>query len=81
MNDDNKRKGIKPVPPNYRSYMNEAQLAQLVTIEGFGWNLKFIRRPMQGEKVVVVVSPDGGSIGVLEEDGRLNLDPHIIIRD
>jgi hypothetical protein len=81
MNDDNKRKGIKPIPPNYRSYMNEAQQAQLVTIEGFGWNLKFIRRPVHGEKVVVVVSPDGGSIGVLEEDGRLNLDPKIVIRD
>ena len=81
MNDDNKRKGIKPIPPNYRSYMNEAQQAQLVTIEGFGWNLKFIRRPPNEDNVVVVVSPDGGSIGVLEEDDRLNLDPKIVIRD
>jgi len=81
MSDDNKRKGIKPIPPNFRSYMNEAQQAELRTIEGFGWDLKFIRRPMFGESVVVVVSPDGGSIGVLEEDGRLNLDPDIDMRD
>lgn len=60
--------------------MNEAELAELVTIEGFGWNLKFIRRPINEDNIVVVVSPDGGSIGVLEDDGRLNLDPNIIIR-
>jgi hypothetical protein len=29
----------------------------------------------------VVVNPDGNSIGILEEDGRLNLDPDIDMRE
>ena len=78
---DDKRNGEKPIPDNIKEYMNDAQLAHLHTIEGFGWELKFIRRPLFQQKVVVVTNPDGSSIGVLEEDGRLNLDPNIIIRD
>jgi len=80
MNDE-KRHGEEPVPDHVRDYLNEAQLAELHKIEGFGWQLKFIRRPLFQEKLAVVVSADGNSIGVLEEDGRLNLEPDIVIRD
>ena len=79
MNED-KRKGDKPVPDNIKDYMNDAQLAELHTIEGFGWQLKFIRRPLFMEKLVVVVNPEGNSLGILEEDGRLKLDADIELR-
>ncbi|MDH5570810.1 MAG: hypothetical protein OEY89_03530 [Gammaproteobacteria bacterium] len=78
---EDKRKGDKPVPDNFKDYMNDAQLAELRKIEGFGWRLKFIRRPLFMEKLVVVVNPDGSTIGVLEDDGRLKLDPDIVLRD
>lgn len=77
---DDKRKGEKPTPDDVKEYLNDAQQAELQTIEGFGWSLKFIRRPLFQETVVVVTNPDGSSIGILEEDGRLNLDPNIEIR-
>ncbi len=80
MNND-KRKGEKPIPNNVKDHLNDAQQAELQTIQGFGWNLKFIRRPLFQERVVVVTNPDGSSIGILEEDGRLNLEPNIVIRD
>lgn len=79
MIDDN-RKGNKALPGNASRYLNEAQQDQLRVIEGFGWSLKFIRRPLFQDPIPIVMSPDGGSIGVLETDGRLNLDANIEIR-
>ena len=79
MNED-KRNKETPVPDNIKQYLNDAQQAQLKTIEGFGWNLKYIRRPLFQESIVVVTNPDGTSIGILEEDGRLNLESDIEIR-
>lgn len=76
-----KRKGQDPIPDHLDSYLNEAQMDQLHTIERFGWKLKFVRRPPFQQVVVVVANQDGSSIGILEEDGRVNLEPDIIIRD
>ena len=78
---NDKRKGEKPVPDDVNDYLNEAQLAELKTIEGFGWKLKYIRRPVFQQPVIIVTSQDGSSIGILEEDGRLNLDANIDTRD
>ena len=76
-----KRKGDKPLPDNIEAYLTAEQIIGLRKIEAFGWQLKFIRRPLFLEVVAVVTNPDGSSIGILEEDGRINLDPDIIIRD
>jgi hypothetical protein len=78
---DEKRKGDKPVPDDVKEHLNYAQLALLRTIEGFGWRLKFVRRPLFREPVIVVTSHDDSQIGILEDDGRLNLDPGIDTRD
>ena len=78
---DDKRSNDKPVPDNINEYLNEAQSAELHHIESFGWTLKYIRRPLFQERVVAVMSPDGTSIGILEEDGRLNLESNIDTRE
>ena len=78
---DDKRIGEKPVPDNVKDYLNGDQLAKLAAIERFGWTLRYIRRPLFRECVVVVMNQDGGSIGVLEEDGRLNLEVDIETRE
>lgn len=77
---EDKRKGEQPVPDDIKDYLNQAQLGELHKIEGFGWKLVYVRRPLFQETVVVVTDAGGGSIGVLEEDGRLNLDPGIETR-
>ena len=77
---DDKRTGDSPIPEDIKEYLNEDQLDQLHTIEGFGWHLKYVRRPVFQEPVIVVTSQDGQSIGILEEDGRLNLEPNIKTR-
>ena len=75
-----KRIGEDPIPEDIKNYLNEDQLDQLHKIESFGWHLKYVRRPVFQEPVIVVTSQDGKSIGILEEDGRLNLEPDIKIR-
>ncbi|MEW8014503.1 MAG: hypothetical protein AB2807_06900 [Candidatus Sedimenticola endophacoides] len=50
-------------------------------MENFGWELKFIRRPLFQEPVAVMVDPSGKICGVLEESGELNRDSDIVIRD
>ncbi len=77
---NNKRKGEKPIPDDIENYLNDAQQVELNTIEKFGWSLKFIRRPLFQDNIVVVANPDGSSFGILEEDGVLNLQPDIEIR-
>ncbi len=72
-----KRKGEWPIPDNLEDVLNAMQLIALSEIEAFGWELRFVRRPLFQEAVPVVFSGDGDQIGVLEEDGRLNLQPNI----
>jgi hypothetical protein len=80
MNND-KRSSDMSVPDNINDYLTDAQFAELHHIESFGWTLKYIRRPLFQERVVVVMNPDGSSIGILEEDGRLNLESNIDTRE
>ena len=76
-----KRSSDMPVPDNINDYLTDAQFAELHHIESFGWTLKYIRRPLFQERVVVVMNPDGSSIGILEEDGRLNIESNIDTRE
>lgn len=69
-----------PIPEHVEKYLNEDQQAQLQTLEKFGWNIKFIRRPLFQEPVVIVVNPSVNSIAVVENDGRLNQQPGIELR-
>ena len=78
---EDQRRGVDPVPHDVTRYLNDDQLAQLHTIEGFGWKLKYIRRPTIEEVVIIVSNQEGSSIGILEDDGRLNLEPNIETRD
>jgi len=78
--DYEKRKGERPVPERLQKYLNDAQMSELRTIESFGWEIKFVRRPLFQNPVVIVAKPDDGSICALEEDGTVNHNPDIILR-
>ncbi len=75
-----KRKGERPIPDNLEDLLNVMQQITLGEIGKFGWELRFVRMPLFQEAVPVVFSGDGDQIGVLEEDGRLNLQPNIEYR-
>ena len=59
--------------------LNDAQLATLVTLERFGWEIKFIRRTPEG-KVAVLFDPDVRKYAVLGDDGELDESPGITFR-
>ena len=78
---DRREKKLPPIPVNYLEYLNDDQRAALRQIESYGWTLKFIRRPLFQIPTIVVINADGTQYGVLEDDGRMNLDHDLIIRD
>jgi hypothetical protein len=75
-----RRTGKDPIPKNLERLLSDTQVLALHQIENFGWHLEFMRRPLFQDPVAVVVNADRTQIGVLEEDGRINMEPDIKIR-
>jgi hypothetical protein len=63
-----------------RKDLNEAQRTTLNDLERFGWQLKFVRRPLFKPSVPVVFDGDRKTFAVLEADGTLNEQPGFDIR-
>ena len=76
-----KRMGMPPIPPNYEKLLTASQMVALRSIEGFGWSLKFVRREGLPVPIPVITGADGVAIGVIDEDGNINMKPDITIRD
>ncbi|MEJ2619662.1 MAG: hypothetical protein P8163_05245 [Candidatus Thiodiazotropha sp.] len=70
-----KRTGIPAIPDNFTELLNQWQQNTLKKIEGFGWRVKFIRRPLFQEITIVVTNPTGDQIGTLEQDGEVCVHP------
>jgi len=79
--DVEKREGLPPIPANYEHLLTAAQLMALRSIENFGWSLQFVRREGRTVPMPVIKGADGKSIGVIDEDGNLDMNPKIVIRD
>lgn len=76
-----RRRDFKPVPALNLRQLNEAQRLALTTLEKFGWELRFVRRPMFMPPVPVVCDPDQRKFAVLEADGSLNEAAALSVRD
>jgi len=63
-----------------RLQLNEAQRATLNELERFGWELKFIRRPLFQESVPVVFDRERKAYAALRPDGTLDDRPAFDIR-
>ena len=75
------KRGIQaPIPSNIGRYLNEAQLLALRSLESFGWELLFVRRPLFMAPVVVVTSPDTAQYALLEDDGSVNMKSGLQLR-
>lgn len=79
--ENEKRKGEPPVPSGLEGVLSPDQLMTLRQIENFGWQVAFVRRPLFQQSIIVVSSTDKRKVGVLEDNGQLNLQPEIRIRD
>ena len=78
---EEKRNVVSPIPENLKEVLNKAQLMTLHKMEGFGWRLEFVRRPLFQGIVPVLFHPDSKESGVLEEDGTLNMQSKINLRE
>jgi hypothetical protein len=79
MEKERRKSARAPAPPSNRE-LNAAQLAALADLERFGWELKFIRRPLFQQPVPVVFDPDRKHFAVLTADGTLDEHPGFDIR-
>lgn len=77
---EDKRGQQKAIPIDLGRYLNELQLLALHSLEGFGWHLWFVRRPLFMQPIVVMSNPDASQHAVLEEDGSINMKANIQVR-
>jgi hypothetical protein len=75
------RIGVTPVPENLEETLNEAQIFTLRRMENYGWELKFIRRPLFQDVIPVLYHNGSYEIGVLDEDGTLNIQRDLNLRE
>ncbi len=64
-----------------RRGLTPAQKSALVVLEGFQWRLAFVRRPLFGDPIPVVVDRSGQRSVVIETDGSINERPALRMRD
>lgn len=67
-----RRVGIEAIPKDLRELMTEPQQNTLRDLEGLGWSIEFVRRPLFAEAVLVLVDPTGKKRAVVTEDGSIN---------
>ena len=79
LNDCNRNR-VSPIPKNLREVPSDLQLLALRRIEGFGWDLRFVRAQNSENPIPVVSDASGKTIGILEDDGRVNLQHNLQIR-
>ena len=60
--------------------LSTEQLLTLRELENFGWELKFVRRPMFHPVIPIVFDADRSHYAVIEPDGTFNEHPTITIR-
>jgi len=68
-----RRKHDKPIPDNLDELLSVAQSRRLHQLEDFGWELKFVRRPLFLEPVAILSNPVG-EIGVLDRQGSMSME-------
>jgi hypothetical protein len=81
MPDKERRRAEKAQQAALRRDLNVAQQMTLTGLERFGWELKFVRRPMFQASIPIVFDSEHKKYAVLEEDGTLNENPGFKIRD
>ena len=72
MSEAERRKIEKARSVELKRELNTNQLVTLQGLERFGWELKFIRRPMFQPSIAVVFDSDRKTYAILEPDGSLN---------
>ena len=79
--DEDRRKGDNSLPENLEEILSKAQQQALPGVKCLGWEPRFLRKSVFQSPVLVMRNSKDGSIGVLEEDGRLIVQDDIETRE
>lgn len=74
------RERLPAIPVDLQNLLTEVQYLAVRRIEDFGWDIKFVRRKNLKAPIVVVTNHAGKTFGVVEAEGRLNLEHNLKIR-
>ena len=80
MLEQERRRLAKELSIVLKRQLNQEQLLTLSSLESFGWELKFIRKPAFGPSIAVIFDADRKTFAVLEPDGEINESPGFEIR-
>ncbi len=84
MNDNDSQKerrvGKVAIPDDMMSELTEMQHQTLARLEGFGWAVGFVRRPLFQERVVMLFDPSGQQHAILSEDGSIDKTTDVPVR-
>lgn len=75
-----RRVGQIAVPDDVKSRLTIMQNQALARLEGFGWSVGFVRRPLFQDEVVMLFDPSGQRHAVLNEDGTLDTSTETPVR-
>jgi len=75
-----RRNAPSPASRVLERLLNSAQIQTLRSLEHFGWELKFVRKPLFQPSVPIIFDADRRHFAVIEEDGTLNENPQFTIR-
>ena len=79
--DRDKRKVGIPISEDLEKLLNPAQLQALSGMKYSGWEVRFLRRPLFQEPVLVVQNANDGRIGILNKDGLIKIQPYFKVRE
>jgi hypothetical protein len=80
MPDRERRKAPAPPGRALERLLNAAQIDTLRSLESFGWELKFVRKPLFQPAVPIVMDSSRKNYASIEDDGKLNENPPFKIR-
>lgn len=80
-NTTDRRLSHEDIKARLRGLLNDEQRQTLSELERFGWELKFVRRPMFQPSIPVIFDGDRRTYAALELDGTLNENPGFDIRE
>lgn len=78
--DREKRKSDIPVQTNLEEMLNAAQRRALPGLKYAGWVLRCLRKPLFTAPLLVVQNANDGTIGIMDEHGRIRAQAHIRVR-
>jgi len=70
-----------PLPNDVYGRLNTDQILALKLVEEYGWSMKFMRRPIDQEPTYVLFNNTTQQYAVLDEDGTINRESGIKIRN